>query len=505
MKRFVLLVSVLLLIATLVPLNTPTRITHAQDDDSVVTIKIINTSDEHGWLQPFTPFGSEMVQGGAANIFAWWQAVESYDPATTLLLSGGDNWTGPAISTWFEGTPMVEAMNMMGYDASAIGNHEFDFGREVMEERFTEAEFPYLAANVRYADSGDQVAFAEPYAIFEVNGVQVGVIGLTTVATATTTHPKNIGDLEFIDYATALEEYVPDMRTDGAQIIIGLTHACSNELDALMQSHGDMLDAVFTGHCNQQLATEINDVPLVGSGAYWRSYAVLEMEFDTSTGEILSYDARFVDVEFDPAEGNPVTPVAELVELVDVWQGEVDLELAEPVGYSETGLDQRSHIQGNWVTDAWLWAYPNADVAINNWGGLRAPVDAGEVTVGDVVAVLPFDNVLVAVDLTGEELLENLECCGGSLGGMTYFDGEITLLDGREFSLDETYTVLVNDFMYFGGDGYLFSEQNPEGYNTGIQWRQPVIDYTESLASGEENPLETMLDAEPRSAFEAAE
>ena len=162
-------------------------------------------------------------------------------------------------------------------------------------------------------------------------------------------------------------------------------------------------------------------------------------------------------------------------------------------------MERRSWQEANWVTDAWLWAFPGADVAITNFGGLRQEMVAGAVTVGDIVGLMPFENRIIDVELTGAQLAENIACCGGAVGGISYTaDGTITFLDGREFDPEAIYHVLVNDFMYYGGDGYLFSDQNPDGYDTGVQWRQPVIDWTVSLDTSESDPLENYLDPEPR-------
>jgi len=461
-------------------------------DDGLVTVTIINTSDEHGWLQPFIPYGSSEIKGGAANVSGWWLQNENYDPDNMLLLSGGDNWTGPSISTWFEGEPVVEAFNLMDYDASAIGNHEFDFGREVMEQRFSEAKYPYLAANIRYADTGELVDFAQPYIVIDVNGVGVGVIGLTSTSTPTTTHPKNVSDLVFVNYEDTLREFVPQMRDDGAEIIVVLSHACMGELTVLSGRVSDLVDAMFAGHCNELGSRMVDDVSVMGSGSNWHSYARLTISYDTVSAEIVEMEQSVVDVAYDTDDGNPVEPDAEITTLVDDWQRRVDEQLSVEIGYTDSGIARRSAMMGNWVTDSWLWAFPYADVAITNWGGFRQDISSGAIAINDIVGLLPFDNYIVEVEITGEQLLENLSCCGGAVGGTIYS------IDGEEFDPDAIYRVLISDFLYYGGDGYLFGEQDPEGYNTGVHWRQPVIDYTESLGTDEDNPLENYLDVETR-------
>jgi 2',3'-cyclic-nucleotide 2'-phosphodiesterase (5'-nucleotidase family) len=151
----------------------------------------------------------------------------------------------------------------------------------------------------------------------------------------------------------------------------------------------------------------------------------------------------------------------------------------------------------NLVTNAWLEAYPAADVALTNRGGFRQAIPAGEITLETLIGVLPFNNVLIDVELTGAELIRNIECCGPVAGGMTTA-GRHTLSDGTPVDPDVTYHVLVNDFMYAGGDGFKFGEQDPDAYNTSIDWRQPVIDWISSLNTSPDDPLDPYLDMENR-------
>jgi 2',3'-cyclic-nucleotide 2'-phosphodiesterase (5'-nucleotidase family) len=175
----------------------------------------------------------------------------------------------------------------------------------------------------------------------------------------------------------------------------------------------------------------------------------------------------------------------------------VDEALSYPIGYVQKEIDQRSDIMFNMVTDAWLDAYPAADVALTNRGGFRQSIPSGEITAATVVGVLPFNNVLIDVELTGAQLIENLRCCGPVVGGMTTIGG-YALTDGTPIDPDATYHVLVNDFMYAGGDDFMFKEQDPDAYNTGIDWRQPVIDWISAQNTSSDSPLDSHLDGSPR-------
>ncbi|GAB4572320.1 MAG: bifunctional UDP-sugar hydrolase/5'-nucleotidase [Anaerolineae bacterium] len=470
---------------------------HAQTDP--VTIRIINTSDEHGWLEPYTPPGSQERLGGAAYVAAWWASEPGYDPDRTLILSGGDNWTGPSISTWFQGQPVVEAFNLMGYTATAIGNHEFDFGREVLAERIAESHYTYLGANIRDRATGALADFVKPYILREIDGVTVGIIGLATTETATTTHPANISDLTFAEYAPVLAEYVPQMRAAGADVVILLSHICVDELADLAFEVGDLVDAMFGGHCNAFVAADVNGVPVLGGGWAWRSYARLDLTVDPDSGAILDTDYALVSVT--SAENGAISPDPALEALVARWQAQVEDALAEEIGYTASGILRRSPQMLNLVTDAWLAAYP-ADVALTNLGGFRQDIPSGPITLADIVGMLPFENRLIAVTVTGEELAANLVCCGGAVSGITYtrLGTRVTMQwpDGRPVDPDETLIVLVNDFMYYGGDDYLFGTQDPEGYDTGIQWRQPVIDWLRAHPTTPDQPLEAVLDTTRR-------
>ena len=471
----------------------------AQSGTDTVAITIFHTTDEHGHLLPQVPLGSEDTHGGAANVLSWLVEREGYDPEEHILLSGGDNWTGASISTWFEGIPMVQAFNMMGYDAAAIGNHEFDFGREPMEYRIEEADYPHLSANIRYAETGELVEFVQPFLIMETNGVDVGVLGLTTRSTPTTTHPKNVADLVFFDYVETLEEFVPQMRARGADIIVVLGHVCARELVTIAEENPGIADIMFGGHCHQRFSDEVNGISIVASGSRLRSYSRVTALYDRRSDRLVKVDQEIVRARYATDEGNPVVPDPSLTALIEEWRSDADSLLGQQIGFTTNGVERRAPMMGNWVTDAWLWAYPHADIALTNWAGFRTAVDTGAITLGEVVAVMPFENRIIEVAITGEQLVANLECCGGASGGMTYTRrGGVRLDSNRSFHADSTYYLLINDFMYAGGAGYLFDKQELQAYDTSIQWRQPVIDFTRSLGTSRTRPLEDLVDAAAR-------
>jgi 5'-nucleotidase/UDP-sugar diphosphatase len=232
-------------------------------------LTILYTNDEHGWME------GENSGGGAANLIGLWRQQEGYSTQKNfLILSGGDNWTGPAVSTWFQGQSMVEVMNSMGYASSTIGNHEFDFGLQNLVQRLREAQFPYLSANILSKKDGKvpEDLGIQPYALLTAGAVKVGVIGLTTRQTPDITNPNVTGDLKFEDYAAALRQYVPPLRAAGAQVIVVTSHVCVSELQTLATQVEDLGIAMFGGgHCHEVYQGKSGNAVIVEAGSNLRN------------------------------------------------------------------------------------------------------------------------------------------------------------------------------------------------------------------------------------------
>ncbi|RME09163.1 MAG: bifunctional metallophosphatase/5'-nucleotidase [Ardenticatenia bacterium] len=473
--------------------TTPETVHSTPTTDEIRHLTILYTNDEHGWLEPHERDGRRV--GGVAELLTRWRTEEGYDPAdeTFLVLSGGDNWTGPAISSFFDGESAYEVMDAMGYDVSAIGNHEFDFGLDVLKARMAEGLITYVAANIVDAETGNIPEGFTPYTILDANGVRVGIVGLTTTSTPYTTKPNNVASLRFRPYDETLREWVPRLREEGADIVITLGHICLDEIQALAPTAAQLgVDVLTGGHCNEFVADERDGVHIIIGGKHWESYARLDLDVDPTTDRIVSANASLHTHTPDA-----LTPDPDVAMIVARWRDAAADVLEEPIGYTESGIKRGSALY-NLVTDAWRFAYPNADIAYTNLGGFRADLSPGVITVGDVYGVLPFDNTLVDVEVSGQDILDNFACCGGTFSGMRFQGGTFVLDNGNPLDRDATYHVLINDFMYAGGDGYLFGEQDPNGYDTTIPWQQPVIEYIRALDTSPEAPLETRIDTSHR-------
>jgi 2',3'-cyclic-nucleotide 2'-phosphodiesterase (5'-nucleotidase family) len=401
---------------------------------------------------------------------------------------------GPAISTWFEGEGMVEVMNTMGYTASALGNHEFDLGLDILQARLDQADFPYLGANIRYKSDGSFPSdlSIQPYVIIDVRGLKIGLIGLANADTPSATHPKNVVDYQFYDYAETLREYVPEVWSAGVDLIFVPSHICTWELIPLARDVADLGVTLFGGgHCHEEYADTIAGSMILSGGSNFRSFAYATFELDTSNAQIL-------DVEYGVVDNVGGTPHPQIAEIVAHWQAETDNELDVVIGYLEKEIPQHSEEMAGLIAETWLLAYP-ADVALTNWGGMRNRIPEGEITYASIVSVLPFNNVLVVMELTGAQLERVLAFGNGipAVGGI-HMDGNRWVLDttGEPLNPEVPYKLLVTDFIYAGGSDYtMLAEYDPDAYNTAISWRQPVIDWILAQESSVENPLDDAIES----------
>lgn len=476
----------------------------------IVELTVFATTDEHGWLQPYTSAGQ--VLGGAANAMGW-MSKDGLDTSKHLLVSSGDNWAGPAISSYFQGEPTVEAFNLMGYQASAIGNHEFDWGQDVLKKRLGEAQYKPLAANIRLASTGVAPDYVQRYVIVPVQGVNVGLIGVTTPMTVTATTPKNVANLVFDNIRDTLNTVIPEVRTAGAEVVIVLAHEEQGSMVFVADTMTAHADLILAGHGHNLAHETAKDGTTVAcAGANWMSYTVTKLTYDRSQARVTEATTEERTVAYSAADLNPVTPDPAIASLVDGWQSQLDALLGETIGYTASGMAYPSWAMGNWACDAWLAAVPDADVAVQNFGGLRQPVAQGSITKQTVFDVMPFENRLIQVQVTGAQLLENIKMAATSsvefgggypaVGGMRFTGGgdslAITLDGGVPLDLNKTYKVLINDYMYGGGNNYLFGTQDPNAVDLGMNYRDPVIAWTQQLGSTASDPIENHIDSKPR-------
>ncbi|MBL7094096.1 bifunctional metallophosphatase/5'-nucleotidase [candidate division KSB1 bacterium] len=462
-----------------IPLNPP------DPSKNFRNLTILYTNDEHGWMEATT------THGGAAGMVGLWKEKEGYtESGPYLILSGGDMWTGPAISTWTHGEAMAQVMNAMDYSAAAIGNHEFDFKVEGLMERLEQSEFPFLSANIKSKTTGEIPDFAMPYLIKEVNDIKIGIIGLTTTTTPLSTFPDHVKDFDFINYADALQEVVPKAKQDGAELLVITGHICAGEIRALIPIAKELgISVIGGGHCHRVVNDSLNGIAIIESGSYMQGYAKVELVFDTAGDTVVSKKQ-------DVVENIGGSPDPEISTIVTYWQGQTNATLSEVIGYAKAEINRHSNGMHNMVTDSWLFAYPAADISCTNAGGIRQSIPAGDITLGTIVGVLPFENNIIELELTGTEIKDVTDDMHDLIvGGMT--KNGFKLDDGTPLEDNKTYRVLTTDYLYARSDNN-FSLYDTDPYYTSILYRQPTIDWIKSLNTSAANPLDQYLDHTPR-------
>ncbi|MGD8456055.1 MAG: bifunctional UDP-sugar hydrolase/5'-nucleotidase [Anaerolineales bacterium] len=457
--------------------------------DNLHKITILYTNDEHGYMEGFDD------GPGAAEMLGLWKEEFGYSPdGPFLVLSGGDMWTGPAISTWFEGASMVEVMNAMGYQASAVGNHEFDFGSEILAKRTNEMAFPLLGANVRYKSDGKIPTDIgiQPYTIVEVNGVKVGIIGLAYLDTPEVTTPAYVAPFDFVDYEETLREIVPQVRDAGAETIVVPGHICRDALNRLAAAVSDLEISMFGGgHCHELFARETRGMVLLGSGEHMGNFTYAELIYDDETGTTTLGDYGMQQNQIggaDPA----------VSEIVEEWAAEAAVILDQEIGYVGHNMRNGSGEMSDFITKTWLWSFPQADVALTNTGGIREDIPEGTITIGTIITVLPFDNTIIQIKMTGEQLENTMIGRRNDLAyaGVENVSGRWVMSEtGEEIDPKATYVVLVNSYNYSGGGNFMFGQYDPNGYDTSVLYRDPIIDWIEAQGSSTAAPIDDAIEA----------
>lgn len=470
MKRFLAwLMGMMMVLAALSPAA-------AAETQGAIRITLLHTNDSHGRIEE----GDGM---GFAKIAALVRQYREDNPHT-LLLDAGDTFHGTTFATLVRGESVAEVMNAVGYDAMTAGNHDFNYGYERLLELKEVVDFPVISANVKTA-AGTRLL--EPYIIREAGGIKLGIFGLATPETTYKTHPNNVADLTFVDPVEEAKVIVAELK-DQVDAIIALTHlgidASSTDTSIRLAREVPGIDLIVDGHSHSTLVEGLpgeHDTLIVSAGEYTKYLGVVELVFDAGK-KLVSKQAKLIGKE-DAAAVDPDPAVAEVIAAVKAAQETV---LAEKIGSTAVRLDgEREQVRagetnlGNLITDAML-DLTRADAAITNGGGIRASIEAGEITKGDVITVLPFGNYIVTKRISGADLKAALENgidaypepkgAFPHVAGMTYrIDvtkpaGQRAIdirIKGEPLDPDRSYLIATNDFMAAGGDEYTMLADAP--------------------------------------------
>ena len=518
------LLSLLLAIAMVISLAACEK-KPAMGKDATATepVVIVHTNDVHGAVEGYAKVAALADQYAAEGAYV-------------LVLDAGDFSQGDTSVSLSEGATAIELMNMVGYDAVALGNHEFDYGFEALKKNMESAQFPVLAANVKY---NGELAFDDAAVFTTPGGTKIGVFGLDTPETATKAHPGKIAGVTFAG-GEEMYQIAQDMVTmlreeEGCNYVICIGHlgiddetavTANRSIDLLAKVTG--IDVFIDGHSHsteEEIAEKTNADRKVGDTVVTSTGTKLE-----NIGVVTIKDSA-ITTECVPTEGIEVPADNEIAARAAAIAAEVEAEYGTVFAKTEVTLNgekapgnrtEETNL-GDLITDALVWKATETgetvDAAITNGGGIRATIEAGDITKKDINTVLPFGNTLSIIKITGAELLEVLEastfCTPEAIGGFpqvsgieftldtakaydqgdeypgtTYFAPKtinrvtITSVGGKDFDPAATYTIATNDFMASGGDTYYRFVNATANYDLGIAMDEVVMQYITDVLGG---------------------
>jgi 2',3'-cyclic-nucleotide 2'-phosphodiesterase/3'-nucleotidase len=406
-------------------------------------------------------------------------------------------------------------MNALGYAAAAVGNHEFDWGVDTLAARVHGMRFAALGANMVERRTNKLPKWARSDTTVLRRGVRVGIVGLAYPGTPRVTLATNVAHLRFDDDSTTAARVSQRLRREGAMVVVGVGHIPA-ETDSSRRAKGDLarlgqvatVDAWLGGHSHNVVDDRMNGRPVLIAGAQGQWLAVVDLVVDPVSGKVVESTQRIDQVWADgPTDSAWTARVAR-------WNEAIGPISATVLGRASVALHRRrpEATIGDFICDA-MRADVKADIAMQNPGGMRADHEAGPITRGTVYAVMPFDNSIVTLQLTGalvklalEQALANDRIT--QVSGVRYtFDASrpaldritsLTLADGGPLEPTKVYRVAVNNFMATGGDHYDALTQGTGREDTGRLIRDAMEAWVRAQCAGD-RPLELRGDGRIRS------
>jgi 5'-nucleotidase len=515
----------------------PVQLTSVIRGATGLSLTIVGTNDVHGWVAPQRetfPRG-DIIFGGMPVFAGYLRILKEDNPGGVVLVDAGDLFQGTLLANLSEGAAVIDAFNHLGYDAAAIGNHEFDYGPigpvaaasepgmdafGALKARIAQAKFPILSTNIYDAATGQRPTWlgGDGTALIERKGIRIGIVGLTTPQTPMVTLPINVASLRFGALQTEARRAAAGLRQRGADVVVAAVHAggaCSNSerptdlsscdidsaevFEMMNKLEPGLIDAVVAGHTHARIGHFVDGVPVIESWALGRFFGTIELFVDPKTRKVISNRTRIdsaieicqtVDADTKGCNVRALRARAEHVVPTPAHFRNrpvvVDEVLAESVRAAEApvkemqerrlSLQVPAHLGREYEAESGLGSLladslrnmERADVALLNPGGLRADLRKGDLTYGAVFEVLPFDNWVATLQMTGEQLLQLLHAAYSGRKGVFQVSGlevhlarcpgsdrlkKATLAGGKLIKPKAMYRVVMPDFLARGGDG----------------------------------------------------
>lgn len=492
------------------------------------TLAVLHLNDFHSRIDEIsrnttncTPSDSEAnsCYGGSSRLataIRQHRAAHEQDGRPVLTLDAGDQSQGTLYYTTYGGRAEMQMMNAIGVDAMTVGNHEFNRGPENLARMIDEAEFPFVSSNIAVTEGTPLHGKLQPHLIIEREGEEIAILGVTTPDTVFLSSPGD--DVTFADEIESLTSAVAEMQAQGISKILVLSHV-GFVRDQQIAAAVDGISAIIGGHSHTLMSNTVEDaveyativespsgraVPIVQAFAFSQYLGDLTLEFGEDGAVVsASGDTVLLDATYAPAE--------DIEALIEPLRAPIEemtrrpvAELAAPIDGSRETCRAQECEMGNTVADAMLAEVAAQDIriALANGGGLRASMGAGTATLGDVLTVLPFQNTLYTLDVTGATLVAALE---HGVNGVEEGAGRFPQVAGVRFRLDLSvapnegrvsevevmgesgwdpvdpdaiYGLVTNNFMAGGGDGYsMLRDGGSNGYDTAIDLAEVLARY----------------------------
>ncbi|MBA3470656.1 MAG: 5'-nucleotidase C-terminal domain-containing protein [Herpetosiphonaceae bacterium] len=482
-------------------------------------MKLLTVNDFHGQISTGRKVSNKDV-GGAAILAAYFKQ-ERAKTRYSLTVHAGDaiGASGPS-SALLQDQPTLDFMNRIGFDVGTIGNHEFDDGFEELMRVLNGGchpvagcwdgvDFPMLAANV--IDKRTNKTILPAYTIINVAGARIGFIGVVLKGTAEIVIPSAVTNLEFRDEAASINAAVAELNKQGVHAIVALVHeggtqntqtgVVTGPIVGITEAMDDDVDVVVSGHTHTSINAMIDGKLVTQALSYSTAFGNIDLTIDRAKRDIVSKKATIVTTFH---EG--MTPDPEIAAMVKAYEDQVAPKVNRKVGVAATTITAEQNAAGesalgNLIADAQR-AQMGSQFAFMNPGGIRAPIDAGDVTWGELYSVQPFSNDVVKLSLSGEQVytLLNQQWQPQSDGSVrtrflqisglayTWSDAnpvgqkvvEVRGADGQPISRAATYTVTVNSFLAAGGDAFTILIQGTDRV-VGPTDLDALINYVEKL------------------------
>ncbi len=486
-------------------------------------IVILHTNDHHGHPVAFYNYPAP-GQGGLPAQATLVKEIRAAND-NVLVLSAGDINTGRPESNFFMAEPDIIAMNYIGYDALAMGNHEFDPSPENMQAQIARSDFPWLCANVVKED-GSYIDNVKPYIIKDYGNFKVAILGLMDEGTKETGNPANIKGYVFRDEVEVANELVPELRKK-ADIVIALVHMglydSTDEGSKRIAAKVPGIAFVIDGHTHTKLKEPVmikneetgNDVAIVQADQWGLHVGKVSLKF--MNGDVTGLDFELVPVNVKKreklADGSSVYKFVdreiqedkELAALLQPYVDKVDAVLSETIGKAEAPFINKETRNmetaiGNIVADSMQWFCTSqnlkTDFAFQNGGGIRTDIPEGEIRKQTIYEVLPFDNSVAVVTLKGSDVIKLFARTPETVthGAMPQVSKEVSFvidtasgtvsdlkIGGAEVDPSKEYRIATNSYLAVGGDGYSVFKDSVDFYDSSLMQRDAFIEYVISL------------------------